>query len=175
MQTEPGGSMKIRQAVTLILCLMAGVSPAGAQTYGSVSLDSAGQLSIIPSAGAIFKAPRLRDQVSFSQPSLSTDHRTLAWLANYPDPTAPPGSADPIAGRLVLYRAGRVLRTYRTDQVFWSWQFVQDGKDVAFCTGPSHGGADTCELHRISSGHRLATWSAHAAGDPPPWVKGLGY
>ena len=175
MQTRHAGSMKIYKTVTAVLCLTAVVAQAGAQTYRSVSVDSAGQLMVKQSAGTILKVPHLRGQVSFGQPAISNDHRTLGWLANYDNPTTPPGSADPIAGRLVLYRAGRVLRTYRTDQLFWSWQFAQNGKDVAFCTGPAHGGAETCELFRIGSGYRMAKWSAHAAGEPPPWVKGLSY
>ena len=158
--------------VALALGLLAAASQAESQIYQAVGLDSAGQLSITQTSGTVFDAPVLPDQVSASQPRISEDHRTVAWLANYADPPVPSGG-DVIAGRLVLYRAGRVLRTYATDQVFWSWHFVHGSRDVAFCTGPTHGGADTCELHRVETGALLAKWNAHATGNPPHWVDGL--
>lgn len=162
--------------VGTLLGIVAVSSRAQSQTYQSVSLDGAGQLAVTLSSGSVVKPPRLPGQVTFSQPMMSADHRTVAWLANYPDPSAPQDStANPIPGRLVIFRAGHVLHTFATDQIFWSWQFVRQDGDVAFCTGPTHGGASGCELHRISSGHLQAKWDTHAAGDPPLWVKGLSY
>ena len=141
--------MKLVDLVTVVLGIVAVSSRAQSQTYQSVELDSAGQLSITLSSGAVLSPPKLKGQVSFSHPQLSSDRGTVAWLANFADTSAPQGSSDPIAQRLVIYRAGHRMRSFGTDQVYWSWQFVNQGRDVAFCTGPTHGGASGCELHRI--------------------------
>jgi hypothetical protein len=167
--------MKVLDIASLFLGIIALSSRAHGQTYQSVRLDSAGQLAITLSSGTVLSPPRLQDQVSFSQPVISDDHQTVAWLADYADPSASQGSSDRIAGRLVVYRAGHVLRTFRTDQVFWSWHFIDQDRDIAFCTGPTHGGASGCELHRIATGHLKARWDTHSVGDPPPWLHGLEY
>ena len=99
----------------------------------------------------------------------------VAWLANYSNPGDSSVTAGPIAGHLVVYQARHVVRSFATDQIFWSWQFVNRDRDVAFCTGPTHSGASGCELHRIISGRLLARWSTHGPGDPPVWVKGLSF
>ena len=167
--------MKALDIVAVVAGIVALSWQAQSQTYQSVQLDSAGQLSITLSSGTILSPPKLQDQLSFSQALISGDDRTVAWLANYADPSAPQDSSARIAGRLVLYRAGHVLRSFRTDQTFWSWHFVHQDRDIAFCTGPTHGGASQCELHRLGSGHLQATWDTHSAGDPPLWVQGLEY
>jgi hypothetical protein len=167
--------MKLVAIVVTLLGTLAVSSQAESQTYQSVSLDSAGQLSITLGSGSVVTPPKLQDQLSFRQPLVSGDHRTVGWLANYADSAGPQGTNDPIAGRLVLYRAGHVLRTFGTDQIFWSWGFVNQNQDIAFCTGPTHGGASGCELHRISSGLLQAKWDTHSVVDPPFWVKGLDF
>ncbi len=170
-----GDFMKVSGIVAVALAMVAVSSRAHSQTFQSVQVDSDGQLSILLSSGAVFRPPKLRDQVSFSQPLIAGNHRTVAWLANYADASASPSSSDRIAGRLVLYRAGHVLRSFSTDQTFWSWQFVNQDRDVAFCKGPTHGGASGCELHRSGSGQLEAKWDTHSSGDPPTWVQGLEY
>ena len=163
-------------AITAAFLGIVALSPrAQSQSYRSVQLDPAGQLSITLSSGTVLRPPKLQDQISFSQPLISGDHRTVAWLADYADPFGSQDSSDRIAGRLVLYRAGHVLRRFRTDQIFWSWHFVNQDLDIAFCTGPTHGGASGCELHRVVDGHLKARWDTHSVGDPPPWVHGLDY
>jgi hypothetical protein len=170
---DPGDFMRLLDIVAIVVGIVAVCSRAQSQTYQSVQLDSAGQLSITLSSGAVLRPPKLQDQVSFSQPLISANHQTIAWLANYADPSAPQGSSDRVAGRLVLYRKGHVFRSFHTDQIFWSWQFVNQDRDIAFCTGPTHGGASGCELHRVDSGHLQARWDTHSLGDPPLWVQGL--
>ncbi len=82
----------------------------------------------------------------------------------YPDP---PG--DPLAGKLVIYRAGQMLHTFTTVQVFWDWQFQDGGKRVAYSTGPTHGGAAQCVLRDVDSGHVVARWLVHSGNQPPAW------
>ncbi len=168
-------SLRLVRQIVILLGIAAASSRGQSQTYRALSLDQTGQLSITLESGTVESPPKLPDQVSFSQPLLSGDRRTVAWLANYADPSASQGSSQTITGRLVLYSASHVIRSFGTDQVFWSLQFVNQDRDIAFCTGPTHGGATVCELHRIASGHLRAKWDPHSAGDLPPWVKGLTY
>jgi hypothetical protein len=137
--------------------------------YRSVRIDEKGQLHILLSSGGQILPPKLTDQVAFSDPLLSGDHRTVGWLADYPDPDA----SYPYSGDLVLYRSGHVLRKFSTEQTFWSWRFANGDRDVAYCDGPAHGGARQCELRSLTSGHLLAQWIPDDKVDPPAWAKNL--
>jgi hypothetical protein len=74
---------------------------------------------------------------------------------------------------LVLYRNGRILRRFDTDQVFWDWQFQNGGNRVAYSTGPTHGGAAECALVDASSGKVIARWSVTPNATAPTWAEPL--
>ena len=76
-----------------------------------------------------------RGQVAFEQPVISADRRTIGWLAMYPDPTTTYYEGAQLPFQLVIYRAGRVLHTFTTEQVFWDWQFQDGGRRVAIRPG----------------------------------------
>lgn len=118
----------------------------------------------------------LKDQVAFGDPAIAPDRHTVGWLVMYPFPS-PPGAAyhaAPMAGALALYRAGRVIHTFRTDQVvFWDWQFLDGGKRVAYSTGPTHGGAAECILREVESGRIVARWRVKEGEQPPAWSRTL--
>jgi hypothetical protein len=108
-------------------CLLAGVllcasaaSPAGS-SYRSVSLDATGRLQIELDSGSVIKPAMVDGQVAFGDPALAPDHHTVGWLVMYPYPS-PPGSdyvREPIPGALALYRSGRIVHMFRTEQTFW--------------------------------------------------------
>lgn len=120
--------------------------------------------------------PRIRGQVAFGDPAVSPDHRTVGWLVLYPYPN-PPGAeylrSEPIAGALALYRSGRVIHQFRTEQPFWDWQFQDEGKRVAYSTGPTHGGAAECVLRDVETGKIVAHWSVKGGSEPPAWARTL--
>lgn len=143
--------------------------------YRSASVDSAGRLHIVLDSGKEILPPKIRDQVSFGDPAISPDRRTVGWLVLYPYPN-PPGAAyvrNPIAGALVLYRDGRVVHEFRTEQTFYDWQFQSGGKHVAYSTGPTHGGAAECVLRDVDSGKVVAQWWVKPGVDPPAWARPL--
>ena len=112
--------------------------------------------------------------MAFSEPGLSRDHRTVGWFADYPDP----GGSSPLSGELVLYRSGHLLREFSSSQTFWSWQFANGDRDVAYCDGPTHGRASECDLRSLRSGHVVARWipndnDGEDDADPPAWAKDL--
>jgi hypothetical protein len=51
-----------------------------------VSVDKNGQLHIVLDSGKEILPPKSRDQVSFGQPAISPDRRTVGWLVMYADP-----------------------------------------------------------------------------------------
>jgi hypothetical protein len=113
------------------------------ETYKSVSIDQSGALHILLDSGKEVLAPKDKDQAGFDSPQISSDGKTVGWLALFPFPRPDPSDYDPgpIAGSLVLYRDGRILHTFETEQIFWVWHFLRGGSQVAYSTGPTHGGA----------------------------------
>jgi hypothetical protein len=147
---------------------------AGESLYRFASVDATGQLHVVLESGREILPRKLSGQVSFCAPLVSPDHRTVAWLAMYPDASPAANYArESIPGRLVIYRAGRVIHALTTDQVFWDWQFRDGGKRVAYSTGPMHGGAAECVLRDVESGHVVATWRVSSDGTPPRWARDL--
>ena len=147
------------------------------EAFRSAALDAQGQLHIVLSSGKELLAPRRKYQVSFSSPLISPDGKTLGWLVNYPYPGTTSPSVDPIPQTLVLYRTGRVLRTISTGQVFWDWRFYHGSRDIAYCTGPTHGGGGECVLLDIASGHLRERWLPENREDQqtPPWAEGMNF
>ena len=90
----------------------------------------------------------------------------------YPDPTITYYKAQ-IGGSLVIFRAGRVIHTFTTEQVFWDWQFQDGGKQVAYSTGPTHGGAAECVLRDVESGRTIGRWRVKEGQAPPSWAQTL--
>ena len=141
-------------------------------TYSSATVDSNGQLRIVPKSGKEILPAKITGQQAFDSPAISPDGRTVGWLALYPFENTQ------LAGTLVIYRAGRVLHTFTAAQVFWDWQFREGGKLVAYSTGPTHGGAAECVLAEVDSGKIVERWAVppspegHEA-EPPLWAQTL--
>ena len=139
-------------------------------------MDSAGQLHIVKNSGEEILPRKLRAQVAFSDAALSSDRTTAGWLANYPNPDGSNPATDYIPQSLVIYRDGRVLTKFSTDQIFWDWKFLNtDGGQVAYCTGPTHGSAAECSLHEVITGRTLSRWLPSQNANPPTWAKDLHY
>ena len=171
-----GRARPARWSVVLTLLLPTALTLfASDPAYRTVSVDDAGQLHIIFESGKEILPKKTRGQVSFDAALISADFRTVGWLVMYPFPV-PPGSdyhAGPIPGRLAIYRAGRVIHTFTTQQIFWDWQFRDGGKRVACSTGPTHGGAAECVLRDVETGGIVAHWWVTSDTEPPPWVRDL--
>jgi hypothetical protein len=149
-----------------------------AQAYRTAAVDEKGRLRIVSASGAAIVPPRLEGQLGFGAAQISPDHRTVGWLVLYPFPVPASESGakyareHPIAGKLVIYRAGRVVRAISTDQTFWDWRFEDQGRRVAYSTGPTHGRAAECVLLDLSTGKTAARWSV-GTGKAPAWAANL--
>ena len=163
-------------SIVLTLLLLTGLTLfATDPAYRSVSIDEGGQLHVLLESGKEILPKKTQGQLSFDAPMISTDSRTIGWLAMYPYPASPDADyhGAPISGGLVIYRAGRVIHTFTTQQIFWDWQFRDGGKRVAYSTGPTHGGATECVLRDVESGREVAKWWVTSDGEPPSWARDL--
>ena len=101
--------------------------------------------------------------------NVADDGHTRGWLIL----SSNPAGTSPIATQLRISRDGRVVRTFTTEQVFWSWGFEPGSKRVAFHTGPTHGEpASHCELHDIATGKLIDSWDGDLqSAARPKWSK----
>ena len=166
-----------------VVVLLAGAASAFAASvrYKTASIDEAGQIHILTTAAKEIVPPKFKDQVAFTQQSISPNSKIVGWLELYPYPQPPEITyvPDPIPQCLVLYQNGRALHRFRTDQIFWDWHFWSGGTQVAYVTGPTHGGGGQAILRDVASGRILQRWyppnTDSPETSPPVWVKGLRY
>jgi len=154
--------------------LLAAAIASGADTslFRDAVIDDAGQLHITLANGKEVMPPTLEGQTAFESPAISADHLTVGWLADYAD-SVTPGEVVTLPHALVIYAAGRIVQTFRPDHSFYDWQFRSGGKQVAYSTGPLHGGASECVLAETSSGRVIEKWLVTNDAAPPEWANGL--
>jgi hypothetical protein len=145
------------------------------QRYSSVTIDGKRQLHIVMATRREVIPPRERGQIGYGKVSISSDHMTVGWLVEYPDPSVAYYKGATIAGELVLFRNGRIFRRVLADQVFWDWKFLDGGRKVAYSIGPTHGGAAECVLREVESGAVLAQWTVDPKTTPPDWARSLNF
>ena len=110
-------------------------------------------------------------QVGVGESHIAPDG-TVGWLAEY----RVRGVSYPVAGMLIIWRAGKTIRRFPTEQSFYSWIF--QGKQVAYHVGPLHGELKShCELHDATSGRVIAVWDGdlESGSNRPDWTKGLSH
>jgi hypothetical protein len=112
-------------------------------------------------------------QIGVSQAQIAPDG-TVGWLAEF----RVEGVSYPVAGALIIWRAGKVIQRFQTGQYFYSWTFCAQGKQVAYHAGPLHTELKShCELHDVKSGRVLAAWDGDLefGSNRPAWTKGLSH
>jgi hypothetical protein len=110
-------------------------------------------------------------QAGIDEVKVLEDKEMAGWFVLYQDPDG----GSPFAGKLVVWRDGRIIRGFLAEQTFWSWTFEHNGEQVAFHAGPNHGETNShCELHDVTTGRKLATWDGDLeSSDKPAWTQGL--
>jgi len=174
--TKPAGRPQRfhpRRTIPLLLLVAALAPCADVSIYRSAAVDQTGGLHLVLDSGKEILPPKLPGQVAFSDPAISPDRRTAGWLVMYPDPTITYYEGAQLAFKLVIYRNGRVLHAFSTEQTFWGWEFQDEGKRVAYSTGPTHGGAAECVLRDVDSGRTVARWRVRPGAEPPVWAQTL--
>ena len=180
-QTETGCSGASRSEVDVfrslvaLVCVAASIAcPASGaqQLYRRAGIDSAGQLRIITSSGAEVTPPKDSGQVGFDQVAISTDRRSVGWLALYPNCC----TTYPIPLRLVVLAHGTRLAITGSGLPIWRWHFSEDGSKVAFRQAPVHWSAHAhFELRDTRSGRLLSSSDVDSAdsGNVPAWARAL--
>ena len=74
---------------------------------------------------------------------------------------------DEVSETLVITRHGRLIRKFHGDPFIWRWMFRDDGKSIAFESGPLHFGM-TCVLIDLASGKELDRLDCFTYPDNPP-------
>ncbi len=158
-----------------VLCLAGLINNAFAADSGVKSVTSFhGKARITFVDGREFDAVAEQGQLAIDDIKIAPDRKTVGWLVLYANPDSP--GLDPLAGKLVIWRDGEVLRRFNTDQVFYSWSFSRDGDRVAYHTGPTHGErVSHCELHNVAEGSVVEKWDGDLDADTqrPEWVVSL--
>jgi hypothetical protein len=146
------------RALTVLLLLLPAISLA---QPARITLANGKQITIRKEPG----------QTGIREPRTAPDG-TAGWLAEYQVENVP----DPVAGTLVVWRGGKIIHRFSTQQSFWSWTFVAEGRQVAYHVGPLHGELQShCELHDARTGRLIAMWDGdlESATARPPWTKNL--
>jgi len=166
----------IRWRMLLIALLLNALLPNAGMSQSQAVAVSAAQDGIAEITLADGKKTTVRKepgQVGIGEAHIAPDG-TVGWLAEY----SVEGVSYPIDGTLILWRAGKTLRRFQTDQTFYSWTFYADGRQVAYHVGPLHGESKSrCELHDAASGRLIARWDRdlEAGSNRPAWTKDLNH
>jgi len=154
------------------LCLIPHVGISQSRAV-SVAASQDGAARITFADGSKTTIPKERAQVGISEAQIAPDGN-VGWLAEFNTESV----SYPIAGTLVLWRAGKTIRRFGSVQTFYSWSFYAQGKQVAYHVGPLHGEQHShCELHDIATGARIAQWDGDldAKSGQPAWTKDLNH
>lgn len=136
-----------------------------------VYADTRNNVHVISASGRDTIIAPERTQVGISAIKVAEDNRTAGWLVLFKDPDG----GSPVAGKLVVWRDGRIIRSFTADQVFWSWAFDHGAEQAAYHIGPTHGETNShCELHDLRTGRLLSSWDGDLdSSQRPAWTKKL--
>lgn len=138
------------RSILLILLFSALVPDAALpqRRVAAVSSTKDGAARITFSDGSKRAIPKEPGQVSITDARIGADG-TIGWLVEFSEDSV----SYPVAGKLILWKAGKLIRRFRDGQSFYSWTFYAQGKQVAYHVGPLHGESKSrCELHDVASG-----------------------
>jgi hypothetical protein len=164
----------LRVSAILTLLLVNALAPSSAPAQGravAVSAGSDGAAQITLGDGRRITIPRETGQVGIGDAQIASDG-TAGWLAEFHVESV----SYPVARVLVIWRAEKPLRRFKTAQSFYSWAFYARNTQVAYHDGPLHGELKSnCELRDIASGRTIAVWAGDLASGPnrPAWTEGL--
>jgi hypothetical protein len=93
------------------------------------------------------------------------------WTLSSPIPDNP---QEKYPFTLVIARKGRTIRRIDGNAFVWRWIFWNNGRQVAYESGPLHFGLQ-CTLESVATGKQLASYDCFHGipDDAPNWLKAL--
>lgn len=142
------------------------ICSAHAVQFEAATLSESGDTLTLSTRSGAIPAPRTTsEQQGFSDAKVSSNRSLVGWLAltsncctSYPLPTS-----------LVIFRDGRVVRSFVEAPPIWSWSFQEHNTAVAYRQEYPHGISPIIyKLRRISDGRSLGEFvCAPTEGNPP--------
>jgi hypothetical protein len=163
--------MKLASAIALTI--LAGSVMFSAQTapgtLDKIYVGRDGLAHVVDASGKDTAMSKEKDQVEVSQPKLSTDRRTAAWLVHQDNCC----TSYTIPTRLAVYHGGK-KRILGDGLMIYDWCFVADDSHIAMSTGTVHFMQSRhLLLFDIPSARRLQEWTGAQDETPPSWAKNL--
>lgn len=165
-------------SILLVAAFLVGVSlgPKSSEKIVRVYADHDNDTHIVLQDAKEAVVRHKRDQKGINQVKIDDRHQSAGWLILYPDPNnSSTYQFTDIPESLVIWRNGKIVRTFAPGQAFWSWSFVEGADQVAYHSGPLHGEQSShCELRDVTTGRLLASWDGDLEQrDRPTWTKRL--
>lgn len=141
----------------------------GDRVASVVGDDLSGRVKITWSTGQTTDAPKLERQLRQQSPAVAIDHQTVGWLVTTDDCCG----EHPEPRVLVVFRGGRVVRSFAHASMIWKWAFVLHGKQVAVALGPEEPVKPARYLlYEVDSGRVIDSLERYEVNDwDPAWVR----
>jgi hypothetical protein len=157
-------------------CSLAPASSGPAVT--KADLDARGRLHIVTADGRehTIMPKKWQSGGSYGSVKISQDGESVGWLAKQMLTPLQAGAnySYAVALELDIWKRGRVIRRFSSEQAIQNWVFLNSGNEVAFTTAPLHGPEVYCTLFDVNSGRELARSATdHENNAAPDWVKQL--
>jgi len=126
------------------------------ELYSDIETDAAtGEIFIRRTDGSTIPLPALRNQVEIEKTYVSADGKRIGWLVDEPNCC----TSYPVPLHLVIFKGGRIEKTFEEDQCIFDWAFAKKGAAVSYWMSVLHGSDyQNFLLRDIASGKRLARY-----------------
>jgi hypothetical protein len=99
------------------------------ETYSGIETDAAsGEIFIRRTDGSTIPLPTLRNQVEIEKTYVSADGKRIGRLVDEPSCC----TSYPIPLHLVIFKDGRIEKTFEDDQCIFDWAFAKKGTAVSY-------------------------------------------
>jgi hypothetical protein len=154
----------------LMACSAHGQTPKPAskpKLVARLEIAADGSVRVFHTDGAEVVVPKEKDQASSESTGVAEGGEAAGWLATFEGCC----QSYAIPTMLVVYRPGMALRRFGDGRFLAGWVFVNDPKQVAFCSTSAHGNPNPhYELRDIETGRLLEEWNGPTNEKTPKWV-----
>jgi hypothetical protein len=155
----------VKALLSAVLVLVVTAPCLGADRYVGATVDEAGRLRILTSAGRAIVLPSEPDQVGIEAIAVAPDGRSVGWLALYANCC----TSYPIPLKLLVYVRGALREFTGVGLPVWHWRYAARGAQVAFSQETVHGGLGIhYELRDVLSGRLVAEYTPAIGPDGRP-------